>query len=151
MTGQTSIFDYGVDKPSAWKTDIDNDMQMLRCESCGSRVIRLWYDLAVGDHGFRYCPYCGKEMSNWRDLIVPWPGFKEDFVSSWRKADKPPKGGEYVLLSFENYGLPMIGCYLQEEDGGAYYAGDDDIPLISHGLVVNAWMRLPQCYREEDS
>lgn len=77
MTGQISIFDAGVEKPSRWHIDIDNDMQMLRCESCGCRVTRLWYDLAVGDHGFRHCPYCGKEMFNWRDLIVPWPGFKD--------------------------------------------------------------------------
>ena len=77
MTGQMTIFDMGVERPSHWEIDIDNDIQMLRCESCGGRVIRKWYDLAVGNKGYKHCPYCGKEMSNDAKMIVPWPGYKE--------------------------------------------------------------------------
>ena len=77
MSNQMSIFDLGIEKPSYWAVDIDNDMQMLRCESCGGRVIRKWYDRAVGNKGFQYCPYCGKRMENCARFIVPWPGYKE--------------------------------------------------------------------------
>lgn len=77
MNGQMSIYDMGVEQQSAWHIDIDNNMQMLRCEACGCRVTRLWYDRAVGSHGFKHCPYCGKTMANWEDLIIPWPGYKE--------------------------------------------------------------------------
>lgn len=62
----------------SWRKEIDNGHQMLACSSCGGRVIRLWYDRAVGDNGFRYCPYCGEEMDNWKAMIVPWPGYSEN-------------------------------------------------------------------------
>lgn len=78
MTGQMSIYDLGIEKPAHWEIDIDNGHQMLRCSECGCRVIREWYDLAVGDYGFRHCPYCGKRMTNAEDMAVPWPGYKEE-------------------------------------------------------------------------
>ena len=52
-----------------------------------------------------------------------------------------PLDDGYVLLSFENCAIPMIGrCEGSAEDGYSFYAGDDDEPLISFGIVVNAWM-----------
>lgn len=77
MSQQMTIFDFGMEKPSRWEVDIDNGSQMLRCESCDCRVTRKWYDLAVGDRGFQYCPYCGKKMVNSAKMIVPWPGYRE--------------------------------------------------------------------------
>lgn len=62
-----------------------------------------------------------------------------------------PPNDEYVLLSFENCNVPMIGrCEGSAEDGYSFYADDDDEPLISFGIVVNAWMPLPKCYRGRD-
>lgn len=75
---QMTIFDYGIEKPSKWIIDIDNDMQMLRCEACDCRVIRKWYDRALGGRGYTHCPYCGKEMSNWNSLLTAWPGYQEE-------------------------------------------------------------------------
>ena len=50
----------------------------------------------------------------------------------------PPDDG-YVLLSLENCAIPMIGrCKGSPEDG------------YSVGLVVNAWMPLLKCYRDEE-
>jgi len=56
---------------------------------------------------------------------------------------------EYILLSFSNMTLVCIGQYREDDEGGAFYAGDDDETLISIGLHVNAWMPLPKPYRED--
>lgn len=58
---------------------------------------------------------------------------------------------DYILLSFSNCNTPLIGQYRVDEDGGAFYAGDDDEPLTKFGLMVNAWMPLPKSYREEET
>ena len=57
---------------------------------------------------------------------------------------------EYVLMSFENFTLPIIGRYEKDNDGGgAWYAGDDDgcDTCSSQDLFVNAWMPLPEPYK----
>ena len=70
-------------------------------------------------------------------------------------ADNPPKTDEteisdYVLLSFGNFPVPLVGRYeLDEEGNGAYYAGDSEDSCISQGLFVNAWMPLPEPYKEK--
>lgn len=67
---------------------------------------------------------------------------------------KPPvdEDGEsdLILLSFENASFLCIGQYREDEEGGAFFEGDDDEPLIKHGLIVNAWMPLPAPYRGEE-
>lgn len=55
----------------------------------------------------------------------------------------------YILLSFENFTVPAIGRYQEDDKGGAFYEGDADETLASVGLFVNAWMPLPECYRGE--
>ena len=66
--------------------------------------------------------------------------------------ERLPKEKEYVLMSFENFTLPIIGRYEKDNDGsGAWYVGDDDgcDTCSSQDLFVNAWMPLPKTYREE--
>ena len=69
--------------------------------------------------------------------------------------ERLPKVGEdgcsdYILLSFDNYGLPAIGRYeFDEENGGAFYEGDEERSCSSYGLFVNAWMPLPERWKEE--
>ena len=54
------------------------------------------------------------------------------------------------LVSFENFSLPNIATYRVDEDGsGAFYPGDEDYTYLSAGVFVNAWMPLPELYREE--
>ena len=63
-----------------------------------------------------------------------------------------PKSNDYVLMSFENFTLPEIGRYeVNDEGDGAWYLGNDDEgdTCCSVGLFVNAWMPLPESYREE--
>lgn len=55
---------------------------------------------------------------------------------------------EYILLSCSNYPVPCIGRYEEDHTGGAFYEGDCDETLLSYGLHVNAWMPLPEAYKE---
>lgn len=65
----------------------------------------------------------------------------------WTLIDQPPEDDDYILLSFSNYTLPLVGRYEADEDGGgAYYVGDDETSCSRHGLYVNAWMPLPKRY-----
>lgn len=65
-----------------------------------------------------------------------------------------PDDDDFILLSFDNFSIPMIGRYEELEDGGgSFYLGDfdEDDTCMANNLFVNAWMPLPEPYREEDS
>lgn len=69
----------------------------------------------------------------------------------WISCDERyPDTDEYIMLSFENFSIPIIGRYEEDTEGGAFYAGDEEETLVSHGLIVNAWRKLPEPYREND-
>lgn len=72
-----------------------------------------------------------------------------DFCA-WTGSDTPPKNNEYVLLSFENSSIPLVGRYEEDCHGGAYYIGDDTRTCGSNGMIVNAWAELPKPFREEE-
>ncbi len=65
-------------------------------------------------------------------------------------SERLPNPETYVLLSFENVSIPVIGRYEQDKDGGAFYAGDEDETLTSQDMYVNAWMPLPEPYKESE-
>ena len=52
---------------SKWIVDTDTGTEMLRCESCGSRMVAEYYRKAVGLRGYDYCPYCGADMRESRE------------------------------------------------------------------------------------
>ena len=61
-----------------------------------------------------------------------------------------PEDSYYIILTFANFSLPMVGRYEMNEDGsGAFYLGDcgGEDTCISQDLYVNAWMLLPEPYR----
>lgn len=67
--------------------------------------------------------------------------------------ERLPDTDDYVLMSFGNFSLPLVGRYESDEDGGgAWYLGDcdEDDTCVSNDLFVNAWMRLPEPYRKEE-
>lgn len=68
----------------------------------------------------------------------------------WIDVDQElPKDDKYILLSFENFEVPMVGRYEEDNDGGgAFYIGDEDESCVSQDMIVNAWMPLPMCYEE---
>ena len=63
--------------------------------------------------------------------------------------ERLPEDESYILLSFANFSLPLVGRYEQDEDGGAFYIGNEDITCVSQGVFVNAWMPLPEPYLPE--
>lgn len=62
-----------------------------------------------------------------------------------------PPTSDYVLLSFANFSIPLVGRYEQDETGGAWYLGDcdEDDTCVANDLYVNAWMPLPTSYEGE--
>lgn len=63
--------------------------------------------------------------------------------------ERLPETDDYILISFDNSSLPDIGRYEVDEDGGGeFYPGDEDFTYKSIDLYVNAWMPLPQPYRQ---
>ncbi len=65
--------------------------------------------------------------------------------------ERVPDNDRFILLSFENFSIPQVERYHQDEDGGAFCVGDEEVPLVSYGIIVNAWMELPECYKEQSS
>ena len=73
----------------------------------------------------------------------------EEYNQGWIPVtEKLPNTDEYLLLSFENWSIPAIGRYEEDDEGGAFYIGDDST-CSSFGLFVNAWMPLPEPYKPE--
>lgn len=68
-----------------------------------------------------------------------------EYNNGWIPASEPPKTDKYVLLSFENYNIPLVGRYDAYYNGGAYYIGDCDgeDTCVAYGLFVDAWQPLP--------
>ena len=58
-----------------------------------------------------------------------------------------PETDKYILLSFSNFSIPCVGRYEEDENGGAFYVGDDDETCVSQDMFVNAWMNLPAPYK----
>ena len=83
------------------------------------------------------------------DFIENIDGEKEN---SWIPVDERlPETDDYILVSFSNYTLPDIGRYEADKDGGGtFYPGDGERSYVSYGLFVNAWMELPECYKEDE-
>ena len=44
--------------------------------------------------------------------------------------------------------MPDIARYEENDEGGTFYPGDDEKSYSSYGFFVNAWMPLPEPYRE---
>ena len=62
--------------------------------------------------------------------------------------EQTPENEGYILVSFENYTGLSIARYEEDDEGGRFYPGDDDEPYSKYGIYVNAWMPLPEPYRE---
>lgn len=69
----------------------------------------------------------------------------------WISVDaKLPDDNRYVLLSFSNFSVPQVGRYETFKDGsGAFYLGDEAETCQSQYIFVNAWMELPEPYKDE--
>ena len=64
--------------------------------------------------------------------------------------ERLPETNDYILISFGNYPLSDIGRYEVDVEGsGAFYPGNKDVSYASIGVFVNAWMPLPQPWKEK--
>lgn len=76
----------------------------------------------------------------------------EEYSNGWIPiSDRLPENDQYILLSFDNFSVPMIGRYENYESGGAFYIGDEDITCSKQDLFVNAWQPLPEPYQHKPS
>lgn len=124
--------------------------ERFMCPVCKNEEIEL---------GQKYCQICGEPLE--------WEEDKQDhFVEANKTIGKDindptkwipveerlPEDDNYILLSFENCSLPLVGRYGADSDGGgAFYLGDcvGEDTCIWQNLFVNAWMPLPEPYRRE--
>lgn len=66
-------------------------------------------------------------------------------------SERLPDADKYILVSIENFIISDIGRYETDKDGsGAFYPGGDGKSYVEYGLFVNAWMPLPEPYRESE-
>lgn len=89
-------------------------------------------------------------MADLRERLKKYEDLEEQgkLIKEWTPSEEPPASGKYVLLSFENFSNPLVGRYEEDEDGGGtYYVGDDEKGCISQDIIVNAWMPLPELYK----
>lgn len=87
------------------------------------------------------------QMDEAKDINVP-------SNDGWISVDeKLPEDDRYILLSFENFSLPLVGRYEENEKGGAFYLGDcdEEDTCISNDLYVNAWTYLPERYKGDSN
>ena len=77
---------------------------------------------------------------------------EEEKTGGWIPVtERLPEDDKYIMISFENSTLPDIGRYEADKDGnGAFYPGDDEKSYVEYDLFVNAWMPLPEPYRESE-
>lgn len=66
-------------------------------------------------------------------------------------SEKLPDVDEYIIVSFENFSVPMIGRYtVDDDDNGTFRIGDEDESFVKNDLYVIAWMPLPEPYKESE-
>lgn len=71
--------------------------------------------------------------------------------AGWIPCDEdPPTSDKYILLSFENLSIPLVGKYKEDETGGAFYIGNEDETCVSQNVIVNAWQPLPKRYQSKE-
>lgn len=64
-------------------------------------------------------------------------------------SERLPDPDKYILVSFENFSVPMIGIYtIDDDDSGTFRIDNEDDSFFEHDLYVNAWMELPKRYEE---
>lgn len=97
----------------------------------------------------------GQNPEDYVDVIAGMREIRRIILSQMKRGnwipveDRLPETDDYILLSFENYRVPLVGRYEKDsEGGGKFYVGDDVESCISADLYVNAWMPLPKPYED---
>lgn len=116
----------------------------------------LEVQMSVGESGelfiFRTIkPFCEEVLSR----EISKKELKEMLLKAERMkwipcSERLPEDESYILISFENSTMPDIARYEENDEGGTFYPGDDEKSYLSYELFVNAWMELPEPYREDE-
>lgn len=48
--------------PNRYRITEDNGCKMLECPKCKCRIQAAPFSYAVGNYGYKFCPYCGEDM-----------------------------------------------------------------------------------------
>lgn len=80
--------------------------------------------------------------------VIENKGLKQVYIAE--KAGYSPQELNDIIVSFENATMPDIARYEENDEGGTFYPGDDEKSYSSYGIFVNAWMPLPEPYRQND-
>lgn len=116
-----NMVDYGVDVTKAWQTAIQQSYALEKAYIRGRQY----------------------EVDRFNEL-------RKEYNGGWIPcSERFPDNESYILLSFDNFSVPCVGRYKQDESGGAFYIGDDDETCISQELYVNAWQPLPEPFTEK--
>lgn len=96
-----------------------------------------------------------KEGSTWIEELIE--RIQQEAVEKYKKehgwipiSERLPEDESYILVSFKNTTMPDIARYEENDEGGTFYPGDDEKSYSSYGIFVNAWMSLPESYKEDD-
>lgn len=64
--------------------------------------------------------------------------------------ERMPDPDKYIAILLDNCDIPAIGRYtVDDEGGGTFRVGDQDESFLELNLFVNAWMPLPEPYKED--
>ena len=58
-------------------------------------------------------------------------------------------GMMYLISIFQSSQSQPLEDMTEDEEGGAWFIGDETESLVSQDMFVNAWMSLPEPYRAE--
>lgn len=94
-----------------------------------------------------YGSYSLEYVLGWKEQCFELVERKSEWIPI---SEELPDDESYILVSFENATMLDIARYEENDEGGTFYPGDDEKSYSSYGIFVNAWMSLPEPYREED-
>ena len=123
-------------------------------EKLEEQAMQAEKDMGLSDT-FADASECGGKWEAYTKAISVVQEVAEEYNNGWisinpDEEDTFPKDDNYILLSFSNFSIPLIGRYKEDEEGGAFYIGDEDETCVSQDLFVNAWMPLPEPYKEKE-
>lgn len=104
--------------------------------------------LGENNYNIGYSSYLLDNVVEWKEKYFEL--VENEIVSKWIPcSERLPNPEEYILLSFENYTGLDIGRYEKDGENDKFYPGDEEETYASYGLIVNAWMPLPEPYKEQ--
>lgn len=90
------------------------------------------------------------DRKEWDEKVVPgaWIPVSSGMFPEVHETDKTAVS-DYILLHFANVPVAAIGRYEEDGEGDAFYLDDEEKPCTAIGLIVDAWMYIPEL--EEDT